>query len=160
MATDRTRSHIEKGENNLNASERITAWELSERRLTSLQILRAEYHEMLEVSVESLLLRKGQVWFVPLRQILFFLGSMIFLPWIHDMFLSVDGSSIEFIAQNKRRCKTGRNHRKDVKRSLSQPVSVLRIDDEEAQRLAPELWQPESKASKTPRYRLAPREEA
>jgi hypothetical protein len=88
-----------------------------------------------------------------------------FLPWIHDMFPSVDGTSIEFIAQNKRRCKTGRNHLKDVKRlepqvALLQPVSVQRITDEEAQRLAPELWHPESNASKAPRYRLAPHEEA
>jgi hypothetical protein len=88
-----------------------------------------------------------------------------FLPWIHDMFPSVDGSSIEFIAQNKRRCKTGKKHRKDVKRlepqvALLQPVSIQRIDDEEAQRLAPELWHPESKATHAPRYRLAPYEEA
>ena len=88
-----------------------------------------------------------------------------FLPWIHDIFPSVDGSSIEFIAQNKRRCKTGRNHLKDVKRlepqaALLQPISVKRIDDEEAQLLAPELWHPESKVSKTQRYRLAPHEEA
>jgi hypothetical protein len=88
-----------------------------------------------------------------------------FLPWIHDMFPSVDGTSIEFIAQNKRRCKTGRSHLKDVKRlepqvALLQPVSVQRLTDEEAQRLAPELWHPEANASKTPRYRLAPHEEA
>ena len=30
-----------------------------------------------------------------------------FLPWIHDVFPSNDGKYIQFVAQNKRRCKTG-----------------------------------------------------
>merc|ERR1719232_869408 len=30
-----------------------------------------------------------------------------FLPWIHDVFPSYDGTRIHFIAQNKRRCHTG-----------------------------------------------------
>lgn len=31
-----------------------------------------------------------------------------FLPWIHDVFPTEDGRYIQFVAQNKRRCKTGR----------------------------------------------------
>lgn len=30
-----------------------------------------------------------------------------FLPWIHDVFPTADGEYIQFVAQNKRRCKTG-----------------------------------------------------
>jgi hypothetical protein len=30
-----------------------------------------------------------------------------FLPWIHDVFPTSDGEFIQFVAQNKRRCKTG-----------------------------------------------------
>jgi len=30
-----------------------------------------------------------------------------FLPWIHDVFPSPDGTKIQFVAQNKRRCNTG-----------------------------------------------------
>jgi hypothetical protein len=33
-----------------------------------------------------------------------------FLPWIHDYFPSVDGQSIQFVAQNRRRCDTGPEH--------------------------------------------------
>jgi len=87
-----------------------------------------------------------------------------FLPWIHDVFPSQDGTKIEFIAQNKRRCKTGKNFLKDLKRmepqvALMQPVSVKRIDEEEARTIAPGLWHPDSK-DETPRYRLAPFEES
>jgi hypothetical protein len=87
-----------------------------------------------------------------------------FLPWIHDMFPSLDGSKIEFVAQNKRRCKSGTMFRKDLKRlepqvALLQHVSVARLNETEARQLAPELWQSDD-ASNLPRYRLAPREES
>ena len=39
-----------------------------------------------------------------------------FLPWIHDIIPSIDGFRIEFVAQNKRRCRTGSNHHADVDR--------------------------------------------
>ena len=70
-----------------------------------------------------------------------------FLPWIHDVFPSLDGTKIQFIAQNKRRCKTGKNFRTDLRRmepqvALMQPVSVQRIDEKEALKIAPELWYP------------------
>ena len=32
-----------------------------------------------------------------------------YLPWIHDVFPSADGRHVHFVAQNKRRCDTGRN---------------------------------------------------
>ncbi len=37
-----------------------------------------------------------------------------FLPWIHDVFPTHDGKFIQFVAQNKRRCKTGTNE-KEIK---------------------------------------------
>jgi hypothetical protein len=85
-----------------------------------------------------------------------------YLPWLHDFFPSLDGSNIVFIAQNKRLCKTGFKFRKDIKRlepqvALMQPISVQRIDDDEARAIAPELWHPDDEQQdKTPRYRLAP----
>lgn len=84
-----------------------------------------------------------------------------FLPWIHDVFPSIDGKRIEFIAQNKRRCRTGKRFTENVNRlvpqvALMQPVSVERIDESKARRLAPELWSPKDDRSVLPRYRLAP----
>lgn len=88
-----------------------------------------------------------------------------FLPWIHDIFPHVDGTVMEIVAQNKRRCKTGKHFSKDLKRlepqvSLLQPVSVQRITQDKAQKLAPELWKPNQDNPTTPRYRLAPFEES
>jgi hypothetical protein len=89
-----------------------------------------------------------------------------FLPWIHDVFPSQDGTKIQFIAQNRRRCRTGSNYDENVNRlvpqvALMQSVSVQRIDESRAQSLAPELWHPDDKDSaQTPRYRLAPYNEA
>ena len=94
-----------------------------------------------------------------------------FLPWIHDVFPSQDGSRIEFIAQNKRRCRTGSKFTHEVNRlvpqvALMQSVSVERIDETRARALAPELWQQHadnsnhSATTTAPRYRLAPLEEA
>ena len=90
-----------------------------------------------------------------------------FLPWIHDIFPTVDGSQIEFIAQNKRRCQTGKNFRDDLRRlepqvSLLQSVSVKRIDEDIARKISPDLWYPEitDEMTTTPRYRLVPYEEA
>ena len=87
-----------------------------------------------------------------------------FLPWIHDVFPSIDGTKISFIAQNKRRCNTGNRFQETVRRlepqvTLMQPVGIKRIGgDEEAQALAPSLWLPseiENFPSGLPRYRLA-----
>jgi hypothetical protein len=89
-----------------------------------------------------------------------------FLPWIHDVFPNQDGTKIKFIAQNRRRCRTGSHYDENVNRlipqvALMQSVSVERIDERRAQSLAPELWHPEGADSvQTPRYRLAPYSEA
>ena len=93
-----------------------------------------------------------------------------FLPWIHDAFASVDGDMIHFVAQNKRRCNTGRNFLNILKRmepqvALMQPISVKRLkDDKEARDLAPDLWDTKQNESDSvegmPRYRLATLEES
>jgi hypothetical protein len=95
-----------------------------------------------------------------------------FLPWIHDVFPNQDGTKIKFIAQNRRRCRTGSHYDENVNRlipqvALMQSVSVERIDERRAQSLAPELWHPDdvdsdsdSSSVQTPRYRLAPYKEA
>jgi hypothetical protein len=57
-----------------------------------------------------------------------------FLPWIHDVFPSLNGNTIHFIAQNKRRCNTGSNFHEQLQRlepqvTLMQPVSVKILGD-------------------------------
>jgi Glycosyltransferase family 92 len=91
-----------------------------------------------------------------------------FLPWIHDVFPSQDGSRIEFIAQNKRRCRTGAEYTENVNRlvpqvALLQSISVEKISDAKARELAPDVWHPTENPEvedSTPRYRLAPYEAA
>jgi hypothetical protein len=86
-----------------------------------------------------------------------------FLPQIHDMFPSHDGKVIEFIAHNKRRCRTGRNSnamRLDPQGALFQPVTVQIMTEAQAQELAPNLWTDDSSEETSPRYRLAPLEES
>ena len=90
-----------------------------------------------------------------------------FLPWLHDMFPSKDGTVIHFIAQNKRRCNSGKQHWEDIHAlepqvTIMQPVSVKRIDESTAKKLAPNLWDstPTDYNDATTRYRLAPHEEA
>jgi hypothetical protein len=66
-----------------------------------------------------------------------------YLPWIHDVFLQ--NGKVQFIAQNKRRCKTGKGFGPDLERlepqvALLQSVSVERLDEARANELAPELW--------------------
>jgi len=75
-----------------------------------------------------------------------------FLPWIHDIFPSHDGKFIQVVAQNRRRCNTGKSpENKEIHRkrgpqlSLFQNVAVKRTRDSD---------------STTPRYRLASHEEA
>mmetsp|Transcript_17949 Transcript_17949/g.32592 ORF Transcript_17949/g.32592 Transcript_17949/m.32592 type:complete len:889 (+) Transcript_17949:72-2738(+) len=89
-----------------------------------------------------------------------------FLPWIHDMFSNDKGSVVHFIAQNKRRCNSGKVHWEDIHAlepqvTIMQPVSVKRIDETTARNLAPNLWSTaDEKDSTSVRYRLAPHEEA
>jgi hypothetical protein len=52
-----------------------------------------------------------------------------FLPWIHDYFPTTNGSYIQFVAQNKRKCNTGLGHEATMKYwepqvSFYQPVPV------------------------------------
>jgi hypothetical protein len=57
-----------------------------------------------------------------------------FLPWIHDVFPTADGKYIQIVAQNKRRCNTGKNDL-DMLRfmapqaALFQHVHVKRVKD-------------------------------
>jgi hypothetical protein len=98
-----------------------------------------------------------------------------FLPWIHDVFASVDGRQVHFVAQNKRRCQTGSKHTDVVNRlvpqaSLFQPVSVKHITEQQASVIAPALWQNNEQSSSLqsqsqsdsliPRYQLVPLDDA
>jgi hypothetical protein len=60
-----------------------------------------------------------------------------FLPWIHDVFPSSDGSSLIVVAQNKRRCHTGKNNEDlmsfmEPQVSLMQPLAVKRMNADES----------------------------
>ncbi len=75
-----------------------------------------------------------------------------FLPWIHDVFPTDDGKFIQIVAQNRRRCNTGKSEEnKEIHRkrgpqlSLFQSVAVKQINGPD---------------SPTPQYRLASHEEA
>jgi hypothetical protein len=82
-----------------------------------------------------------------------------FLPWIHDVFVSADYQFVEFVAHNKRRCRTDPSFLKDLENlepqvALMQSVSIKRLspDDEILGTL------PHNKTQS--RYRLAGLEEA
>ena len=47
-----------------------------------------------------------------------------FLPWIHDVFPSNDGKFIQFVAQNKRRCKTG-SKEKDIIMHMQPQIALM-----------------------------------
>lgn len=76
-----------------------------------------------------------------------------FLPWIHDVFPSHDGKFVQIVAQNRRRCNTGKSkENKEIHRkrgpqlSLFQTVAVKRISSPDD--------------SSGTRYRLSTHEEA
>jgi hypothetical protein len=55
-----------------------------------------------------------------------------FLPWIHDVFLTVDGRYVDFVAHNKRRCRTAPSFADDLKNlepqvALLQSVPIKRV---------------------------------
>jgi hypothetical protein len=83
-----------------------------------------------------------------------------FLPWIHDVYATPDGAFVEIIAQNKRRCRTGKGYTDAVHRlmpqvTLMQPISVERLlNPANAKVRAPSLWHNPSDTT-SPRYRLA-----
>jgi hypothetical protein len=81
-----------------------------------------------------------------------------FLPWIHDVFPTADGKFIQFVAQNKRRCRTGTtpNEMKILMEqqpqiSLFQHVALKRINS---------TTSASSSSSSSPRYRLSSHEQA
>ena len=85
-----------------------------------------------------------------------------FLPWIHDIFPSPDGTNIHILAQNKRRCRTGKKFDSAVERllpqvALMQPLSVQRVKQSQARAIAPTLWHDDGEAT---RYRIVPMDEA
>ncbi|KAL3923738.1 MAG: hypothetical protein SGILL_001476 [Bacillariaceae sp.] len=64
-----------------------------------------------------------------------------FLPWIHDVFPTFDGQFIQFVAQNKRRCRTGTTEKeKEIAKhmapqvALFQHVAVKRISERDENR--------------------------
>jgi len=48
-----------------------------------------------------------------------------FLPWIHDVFPTHDGKFIQFVAQNKRRCRTGKKPIDEAVLQHMQPQAAL-----------------------------------
>jgi hypothetical protein len=62
-------------------------------------------------------------------------GSTIldpYLPWLHDIFVNDDGTQVNVIAQNRRRCHKGKHHMDEMKFwegqvALFQPVSIQRL---------------------------------
>jgi hypothetical protein len=95
-----------------------------------------------------------------------------FLPWIHDSFVSMDGSHVDFVAHNKRRCRTDPSQfmqemqHLEPQVALMQSVPVRRISEKEVQAMAPRplLWSSSQTTATTaagvPRYRLASLEDA
>lgn len=90
-----------------------------------------------------------------------------FLPWIHDVFPGRNGDVIHFVAQNKRRCNTGKHFRTEVERlepqvSLMQPVSVARVSHSQ---IPKDLWNDDGNIrnesyKKETRWRLSTLDEA
>jgi Glycosyltransferase family 92 len=70
-----------------------------------------------------------------------------FLPWIHDMIPTVDGKSIQFVAQNRRRCHTG-DDEVDTMKFWEPQISLL-------QGVPVVLSQSQKANSTTVTYRLA-----
>jgi Glycosyltransferase family 92 len=55
-----------------------------------------------------------------------------FLPWIHDYFVSHNGTQVSFVAQNRRRCQTGQGMESEMKRwepqvALFQAVPIREV---------------------------------
>mmetsp|Transcript_10732 Transcript_10732/g.23779 ORF Transcript_10732/g.23779 Transcript_10732/m.23779 type:complete len:983 (+) Transcript_10732:105-3053(+) len=74
-----------------------------------------------------------------------------YLPWIHDVFPSNDGSHVDFIISNKRRCNTDPNaFESDLKNlepqvALMQPIPVKRMkEDARFAGVLGKLWSPTS----------------
>lgn len=91
-----------------------------------------------------------------------------FLPWIHDVFANQNGQFIEFVAHNKRRCRTGPSFQNDLQNlepqvALMQSVPIKRLTPEEVQQQAFDDERATSGSlidPRAPRYRLSSIEEA
>jgi hypothetical protein len=94
-----------------------------------------------------------------------------FLPWIHDVFVGASGTHVEFIAHNKRRCRTHPAESLDdlanlePQVALMQSVPVKRISESQVRKIAPRsMWSKHDQSSSnnniTYRYRLASLEDA
>jgi hypothetical protein len=90
-----------------------------------------------------------------------------FLPWIHDVIPSHDGKLIQFVAQNKRRCKTGSSLEEEAilkhmapQVALFQHVAVKRINVTTTTTTTSTSSQKSSSLPPPPRYRLCSHEEA
>eukprot|EP00538_Stauroneis_constricta_P004520 CAMPEP_0119557640 /NCGR_PEP_ID=MMETSP1352-20130426/9249_1 /TAXON_ID=265584 /ORGANISM="Stauroneis constricta, Strain CCMP1120" /LENGTH=834 /DNA_ID=CAMNT_0007604777 /DNA_START=262 /DNA_END=2766 /DNA_ORIENTATION=- len=75
-----------------------------------------------------------------------------FLPWIHDVFPTHEGDFIQFVAQNKRRCRTGTTPDEEEALDHWEP-QVTQFQHVPLKRL-------NTTFTKTPRYRLSSHEEA
>ena len=79
-----------------------------------------------------------------------------FLPWIHDVFPTADGTHIQFVAQNRRRCQSGKDFGElktflQPNVALFQHVPVKRIESE---------FDRDANVANETRYRLSTHEEA
>ena len=75
-----------------------------------------------------------------------------FLPWIHDVFPTHDGKYIQFVAQNRRRCRTGTTKDEELILNHTSPQVAL-FQHVSLKRLT-------SSTKNGPRYRLSSHEDA
>eukprot|EP00980_Cylindrotheca_fusiformis_P011585 scaffold2744_cov136-Cylindrotheca_fusiformis.AAC.2 len=76
-----------------------------------------------------------------------------FLPWIHDVFPTHDGKFIQFVAQNKRRCKTG-STKVDVEAAKHFEPQITLFEHVPVKKLD------KTKPNEEQRYRIASHEDA
>jgi Glycosyltransferase family 92 len=81
-----------------------------------------------------------------------------FLPWIHDVFPSHDGTHIQFVAQNKRRCKTGTTQKEiNITKQMAPQVALFQ---HVAVKRVPGGGQQQQEDEDKIRYQLVPHEDA
>jgi Glycosyltransferase family 92 len=88
-----------------------------------------------------------------------------FLPWIHDVFVSHDVHFVEFVAANKRRCRTAYSFLDDLQNlepqvALFQSVPIKRLSEQEVKSWIPNDGRSQHDDPNIPRYRLSSLEEA
>eukprot|EP00934_Nitzschia_sp_Nitz4_P004027 Nitzschia sp. Nitz4//scaffold63_size106090//11063//13423//NITZ4_004379-RA/size106090-processed-gene-0.117-mRNA-1//1//CDS//3329555942//4017//frame0 len=77
-----------------------------------------------------------------------------FLPWIHDVFPTVDGKFLQFVAQNKRRCHTGYTEEEEaILKHMAPQVALF-------QHVPLQRIQNATEPTGEPRFRLSTHEEA